>query len=192
LALNKVTTFFLLFQQLSRSPQQNQALKNACANDHTEGPQRKASRKRLHATSRRTNLSPHPNFQSRRKILRRGLEIPQKLLPLLMESHPSGNPVQQGKRTAQIRTPNPSFTFFREYRTPEMKRQTRFCRLFTACLFAASTNVVTNRKLTNYNAFLHRTVTRSGFWEILHGISGQSKMRRHCLFAGPGSFRTSF
>ena len=36
-----------------------------------------------------------------------------------------------------------------------MKRQTRFCRLFTACLFAASDNVVTNRKLTNYNAFLH-------------------------------------
>ena len=33
-----------------------------------------------------------------------------------------------------------------------------------------------------------RNVTRSGFWEILHGISGQSKMRRHCLFAGPGSF----
>ncbi len=145
MALNKVTTFFLLFQQLSRSPQQNQALKNACANDHTEGPQCKASRKRLHATSRRTNLSPHPNLQSRRKILSRGLEFAQKLLPLLMESHPSGDPLQRGKRTAQNRTPNPSFTFFREYRTPEMKRQTRFCRLFTVCPFVASTNAVTNK-----------------------------------------------
>ena len=158
MALNKVTTFFLLFQQLSRSPQQNQALKNACANDYTEGPQRKASRKRLHATSRRTNLSPHPNLQSRRKILCRGLEIPQKLLPLLMESHSSGNPFRRGKRTTQNRTPNPSFTFFREYRTPEMKRQTRFCRLFTACLFVVLTNAITNRKLMSYNTFLHRKV----------------------------------
>lgn len=101
-------------------------------------------------------------------------------------------PVPARVKNHPNRTPNPSFTFFREYRTPEMKRQTRFCRLFTACLFAASVNVVTNRKLTSYDVFLHRTVTRSGFWEILHGISGQSKMRRHCLFAGPGSFRTSF
>lgn len=37
-----------------------------------------------------------------------------------------------------------------------MKRQTRFCRLFTVCLFVALVNVVTNRKLTSYNAFLHR------------------------------------
>ncbi len=37
-----------------------------------------------------------------------------------------------------------------------MKRQTRFCRLFTVCLFAASANAVTNRKLTSYKAFLHR------------------------------------
>lgn len=37
-----------------------------------------------------------------------------------------------------------------------MKRQTRFCRLFTACLFAASVNAVTNRELMSYNAFLHR------------------------------------
>ena len=90
------------------------------------------------------------------KICRRGLEFAQKLLPLLMESHPSGNPVQRGKRTSKIRTPNPSFTFFREYRTSEMKRQTRFCRLFTVCLFVASVNIVTNKKLTSYNAFLHR------------------------------------
>ena len=62
-------------------------------------------------------------------------------------------PLQRGKRTTQNRTPNPSFTFFREYRTQEMKRQTRFCRLFTVCLFVASVNVVTNRKLTSYNAF---------------------------------------
>ena len=39
-----------------------------------------------------------------------------------------------------------------------MKRQTRFCRLFTVRPFAASTNVVTNRKLTSYSAFLHRKV----------------------------------
>ena len=90
------------------------------------------------------------------KILGRGLEFAQKLLPLLMESHPSGDPLQGGKRTTQNRTPNPSFTFFREYRTQEMKRQTRFCRLFTVCLFATSVNAVTNRKLTSYNAFLHR------------------------------------
>ena len=94
------------------------------------------------------------------KILRQGLEFAQKLLPLLMESHPSGDPFRRGKRTAQNRTPNPSFTFFREYRTHEMKRQTRFCRLFTVCLFVASVNVVTNRKLTSYNAFLHRKVRR--------------------------------
>lgn len=94
------------------------------------------------------------------KILRRSLEIPQKLLPLLMESYPSGDPLQRGKRTAQNRTPNPSFTFFREYRTQEMKRQTRFCRLFTVRLFVASVNVVINRKLTSYNAFLHRKVTK--------------------------------
>lgn len=94
------------------------------------------------------------------KILCRGLEFAQKLLSLLMESHPSGDPLRRGKRTTQNRTPNPSFTFFREYRTPEMKRQTRFCRLFTVCLFAASVNVVTNRKLTSYNAFLHRKVTK--------------------------------
>lgn len=37
-----------------------------------------------------------------------------------------------------------------------------------------------------------RNVTRSGCLGILHRISGQSKMRRHCLFAGPGSFRTFF
>ena len=95
------------------------------------------------------------------KILRRGLEFAQKLLPLLMESHPSGDPVRRGKSTAQNRTPNPSFTFFREYRTPEMKRQTRFCRLFTACLFAASANAITNRKLTSYNAFLRREASRN-------------------------------
>lgn len=41
-----------------------------------------------------------------------------------------------------------------------MKRQTRFCRLFTVCLFVASVDVVTNRKLTSYNAFLHRKITR--------------------------------
>lgn len=99
---------------------------------------------------------PSDHTSTDKKILRRGLEFSQKLLPLLMESHPSGDPLRRGKRTAQNRTPNPSFTFFREYRTPEMKRQTRFCRLFTACLFATSTNVVTNRKLTSYNAFLHR------------------------------------
>lgn len=92
------------------------------------------------------------------KNLRQGLEFAQKLLPLLMESHPSGDPLQRGKRTTQNRTPNPSFTFFREYRTSEMKRQTRFCRLFTVCLFVVSVNVVTNRKLTSYNAFLHRQV----------------------------------
>lgn len=95
-----------------------------------------------------------------KKILLQSLEIPQKLLPLLMESHPSGDLLQRGKRTAQNRTPNPSFTFFREYRTSEMKRQTRFCRLFTVCLSVASVNVVTNRKLTSYNAFLHRKVRR--------------------------------
>lgn len=99
---------------------------------------------------------PSDHTSTDKKILRRGLEFSQKLLPLLMESHPSGDPLRRGKRTAQNRTPNPSFTFFREYRTPEMKRQTRFCRLFTARLFATSTNVVTNRKLTSYNAFLHR------------------------------------
>ena len=37
-----------------------------------------------------------------------------------------------------------------------MKRQTRFCRLFTVCPFVVFVNVVTNRKLTSYNAFLHR------------------------------------
>ena len=41
-----------------------------------------------------------------------------------------------------------------------MKRQTRFCRLFTACLFAASANVITNRKLTSYDVFLHRKVNQ--------------------------------
>ena len=40
-----------------------------------------------------------------------------------------------------------------------MKRQTRFCRLFTVCLFVASVNIVTNRKLTSYTAFLHRQIT---------------------------------
>ena len=39
----------------------------------------------------------------------------------------------------------------------------------------ASVNVVTNIELTSYDVFLHRTVTRSGFWEILHGISEQSE-----------------
>lgn len=103
----------------------------------------------------------------RRKILRRGLEFAQKLLPLLMESHPSGDPLQRGERTSQNRTPNPHFTFFREYRTPEMKRQTRFCRLFTVCLFAASANVITNRKLTSYNAFLHRKM-RTFVQRLIH------------------------
>lgn len=102
-----------------------------------------------------------------KKILRQGLEIPQKLLTLLMESHPSGNPVQRGKRTAQNRTPNPSFTFFREYRTQEMKRQTRFCRLFTVCLFVASANAITNRKLTSYKAFLHRKM-RTFVQRLIH------------------------
>lgn len=107
-----------------------------------------------------TATPPSESPGSGEKIRRRGLEFAQKLLPLLMESHPSGDPLQRGKRTAQNRTPNPSFTFFREYRTHEMKRQTRFCRLFTVCLFVASANVVTNRKLTSYNAFLHRKVRR--------------------------------
>lgn len=84
-----------------------------------------------------------------------------------MESHPSGDPLQRGERTSQNRTPNPHFTFFREYRTPEMKRQTRFCRLFTVCLFAASANVITNRKLTSYNAFLHRKM-RTFVQRLIH------------------------
>lgn len=111
-----------------------------------------------HATTCRAFFLPPDHTLPGEKILRRSLEIPQKLLPLLMESHPSGDPLRRGKRTAQNRTPNPSFTFFREYRTSEMKRQTRFCRLFTVCLFVASVNVVTNRKLTSYKAFLHRKV----------------------------------
>lgn len=108
---------------------------------------------------------PSDHTSTDKKILRRGLEFAQKLLSLLMESHP----FRRGKRTAQNRTPNPSFTFFREYRTPEMKRQTRFCRLFTVCLFVASTNVVTNRKLTSYNAFLHRKFMEFIYSRIIPG-----------------------
>ena len=113
------------------------------------------------------------------KILRRGLEFAQKLLPLLMESHPSGDPVRRGKSTAQNRTPNPSFTFFREYRTSEMKRQTRFCRLFTVCLFVVSVNVVTNRKLTSYNAFLHRQVIRQNKLTE-RDVTGSLRERMYC------------
>ena len=39
----------------------------------------------------------------------------------------------------------PEFYIYPKYRAPEMKRQTRFCRFFTGCLFAVSANVVTNK-----------------------------------------------
>lgn len=71
-----------------------------------------------------------------------------------------------------------------------MKRQTRFCRLFTVCLFVASVNVVTNRKLTRCNAFLHRnswSLYTAGSYRTTIRVSTRS-CARTCSFRGVSPF----
>lgn len=71
-----------------------------------------------------------------------------------------------------------------------MKRQTRFCRLFTVCLFVASVNVVTNRKLTSCNAFLHRnswSLYTAGSYRTTIRVSTRS-CARTCSFRGVSPF----